>query len=643
MYERHFGLTKRPFRANATGTDVFVGPHIATTMAGVKKALSNSDAIVVVSGPVGSGKTTLVNRALESLSTPSKIVNIARIRLNIDDVLEYLLDELGIEKKPRGTIQKFGVFRRFLKEFEDNGMRVFVAIEDAVRLGADTLAEIEALTAADAGESEGASVILMGNEDLAETLQDKQLARLQQRIRQKFTVATLPAAELRGYLRHCFRLAGGEFERVFEANAANLLHHLGHGVPRVTNNLVESAMRTAEDQGLNEVPSALLARIAENEYGLSATDFDITPVTVFAETETDLTDNSGNEIPELIQDTLPDLAILAPGLAAGSVAPVAGETEPEVLPELIIEPEAVAEIIPELNPLPLLQPEPEREDIPDWDRDSTLLELRPDLDALEQAMAFAKGDGPEPAPIGSEPAPVQVAEQPEVIPEITLDNAISQRFDNNLIDEPGEISAPAAAAPADGGELPAINLPKKQTKKADAELEKISTELAKAKSLEDMNDKLAETLFGEELNFIAAQVLANPPNTESANDDMELVANAQVAPGQPVATGSNPSFEITLEAPKQLGDGGMALSATQRLKTVRALNADLYHSIREPESTAASRPKGAPAELHESIEDQMNTSMTQTLKALNVTPPVIDADGDDEELRGGFFNRFRRS
>jgi hypothetical protein len=268
---------------------------------------------------------------------------------------------------------------------------------------------------------------------------------------------------------------------------------------------------------------------------------------------------------------------------------------------------------------------------------------------------------------------VPVAEQPEVIPEITLDNAISQRFDNNLIDEPGEVSAPAAAAPADGGERPAINLPKKQTKKADAELEKISVELAKAKSLEDMDDKLAETLFGEELNFIAAQVLANPPNTESANDDVELVADVQVASGQVaharvaqarvapttvatghavaagqlVATGSKPAYEVTLEAPKQLDDGGMDLSTSQRLKTVRALNADLHPSIREPDATAtataASQPAAAPAEPPESIEDQINTSLTQTLKALNVKPPVIPDDDDGDDSKDGFFSRFRRS
>ena len=105
MYEQHFGLKKPPFRANATGTNVFVGPHIAATMAGLKQALAKNDAIATVSGPTGSGKTTLVNRALESMGQNTKIVSVARMRLDSHDVLEFLLDELGVQDKPSGTIQ----------------------------------------------------------------------------------------------------------------------------------------------------------------------------------------------------------------------------------------------------------------------------------------------------------------------------------------------------------------------------------------------------------------------------------------------------------------------------------------------------------------------------------------------------------
>ena len=185
MYEQHFGLNKRLFRTSATGNDVFVGPNIAATTAEIKKAISANDAIVTISGAVGSGKTTLATHTLESISDGRIIVRVGRMRLESEDVLELLLDELGIEDKPRGTIQRFAILRRKLKELEDIKSRVFITIEDSVRLGADALAEIEALTSADAGESEGASVILMGDESLKTFLEEPQLVRVQQRIRQR--------------------------------------------------------------------------------------------------------------------------------------------------------------------------------------------------------------------------------------------------------------------------------------------------------------------------------------------------------------------------------------------------------------------------------------------------------------------------
>ena len=204
-----------------------------------------------------------------------------------------------------------------------------------------------------------------------------------------------------------------------------------------------------------------------------------------------------------------------------------------------------------------------------------------------------------------------------------------------------------------------MKLPKKTNKKADAEIEQIAAELAKAKSIEDVDDKLAETLFGEELNLVAAQVIANPPSSESANEEIESV----VAEGQVVTAGSaavdvsadptGPSVEVTLGAGGEADDFD-PLSASQRLKTVRALNADLHPSLREPEEPAANEP-AAPVDSVDSIEDQINTSMTQTLKALNIRPPlsedepaaeqIPDDDDDDEEedSKGGFFSRFRRS
>jgi hypothetical protein len=184
----------------------------------------------------------------------------------------------------------------------------------------------------------------------------------------------------------------------------------------------------------------------------------------------------------------------------------------------------------------------------------------------------------------------------------------------------------------------------------------MAVELSKAKSIEDIDDKLAETLFGEELNSIAAQFAVIPQTAEPANDSSEIVAD--VAVDKPVQEpAKKPVNEVpavaphvsqsnekpATGAPKKVDNSGKPMSTSQRLRTVRALNADSKPATPTPKPGVAARnhlPASEPSSTPGSFEDQMNTSITdtQTQRVLNVVPPE-----DDKENGGGFFNRFKRS
>ena len=376
-------------------------------------------------------------------------------------------------------------------------------------------------------------------------------------------------------------------------------------------------------------------------------------------------DDETDDIPELIQDTLPDLDILSIRAAAAAdsrqpePAPVA-VPELESRPEPESEPEPVREHTPPADAV--AQPEPTAiessgPDVADWDRDPTFAELKPDLEALEAAMATSVDNTPEPPVLQPEPLPEQAAVPPPTpeIPEITLDHAISQRIESNLIDEPGAVSPSGDSTPASAS--PDSRPPAGRGKKADVEIDKISSELARAKSLEDVDDAMAETLFGDELNFAAAELAAVAPATNgSANDALEpdtlddpsddsmtttqgaVEAEAEVAGPEFEATvDEQAGVEVTLASDDE-PRGGLDLSASQRLKTVRALNAEQHP---EPaDRGAATPPEAVDSDPPESIEDQIDTTMTQTLKALNITPPLSH---DEDEEKRGFFSRFKRS
>ena len=819
MYEKHFGLERSPFRAKATGNDVFVGPQTASTMAGFRKALAAQDAVVTVSGPVGTGKTTLVERAVDAMGTKYKTIRVGRMAMDSNDVLEALLVVLGVQDRPAGTFQRFAALRRKLKELQDREVRVFILVEDALRAGVETLAELEALTAADAGESDGASIVLMGDERLGEFMQSPQLGQLQQRIRQRHTIFPQCGAEMRAYLMHCFRQVGGDFERIFDARSVALLKELSGGIPRIANNLVESTLAAAAANGVDTIPATLIAEVASAEYGLSAEDFDFTAPAPAdsvaphdAESDTDpiadtapvqdvdqaaehelvpaATDVEQEPVehvdntPQLIHDTLPDLEVLSPNYAelamgdaednleaddvteleAEAITEFIPEPESEVIAEMIPEPEAtevaaeeivpqlipepvqipvddvdsiaapemevtgemasefmsarepdqaetsipepvsepqaesladvtpesipepepavtdekIPELIPEPSPepvaesipdpvpefepqadadtMPELMPEPapdaiaeifpelvadpepepvvENADVPvspEWQPEPTLAELKPDLEALEQAMAFAQGSSAAqsdetPVDGGSLYDRVTICEE---VPEITLDKTLETGIENMQAEEADDDRAMTPL------------------KKSAVELDKIAAEIGMAATLEDFDDKMAETLFGTGISMIAAQLTMKPPTKEPANDEIQLELE-QPTPASPPPVTETPSAspvaraseEITLASDTPVEAGAMLPTATQRLKTVRALNASPAPSPQKagPASGAGPAAESAPAP----IEDQIKTSITQTLKALEI-PDDLEDDEPEKESKRGFFSRFRRS
>lgn len=355
--------------------------------------------------------------------------------------------------------------------------------------------------------------------------------------------------------------------------------------------------------------------------------------------------------PEPLAEDIPELVPeLSPEPLAESIPDLLPESEPQVVADNIPELEPFADLIPELVPEPVPEPVAENvpelladgesvvavenadvTDSPEWEQEPAMAELQPDLEALEQAMAFAQGGS---AKTSSE-APIEGGSlydrvtMYEEMPEITLDKTIETGIESMQADEAED------------------NRPMTPLKKSAAELDKIAAEIGMASTLEDFDDKMAETLFGTGISMIAAQLTMNPPTKESANDEiqLELEKPTPAAPDISEEPSAAPpvngiSEEVTLQTSTPANSGAMLPTATQRLKTVRALNAKPAASPRKakPAPGVSSAEVRAPAP----IEDQIKTSITQTLKALEIPDDLEDDESEDEPKRG-FFSRFRRS
>jgi general secretion pathway protein A len=749
MYAEFFHLNRKPFRANPKGPEVFVGPQTARIVTNMKSALAGNDAIVAVCGEPGIGKSTLVNRALDASANTMEVVHMPRALLRHDEVLDFLLTTLAIENPPASTIRRVLACRAALAAKAHSGRGVCIVVEDADRIGEDALIEIEALSSADGNGQPGARAVLLGGARLTELLQASPLARLAQRTRLRFEVRPLSAGELLAYLKHGFRLAGGDYDRIFADNVAQVLHELSAGVPRVVNNLIEAILIEAAARKQSRIDASFVAKLGREQFGrqcavpaalpaaqpvseargapsvsppappkdkqpeLSPTPagrFEPVTATAAVAEATNRAPAAGTGESKRIHDTLPDLEQLAPELArrpqpaadTADIPTLYNSTRMEAPAREAATMQPVLAVAADVAP-PVLEPvadEKPSEDVPAWDKDPTLAELRPDIEALERAMAEFSQDAPKKPATDAEADPVVELRDPTLtgVPAITLDVAIQQKIaeatealqkhDETIGKEPDFAPQKAAeavpkklveAAPKKPVEAapkkPVEAAPKKpvplaKTKQAPVarpandDLQRVAAGIAKAKSIEDVDDKMAETLFGEEFSAIAAAVTANPPMPDDSREptpDIELqleeTAKDLERPSEAVQSAMEREFvevygadavEVSLQS--DVPRAGLDLSASQRLATVRALNAERKLSesarVRDGAANGAHPTRSVPAQ---SIEEQISTSMTQTLKALNSRPPANDDDNDDDDddddgdRKGGFFSRFRKN
>ena len=481
MYVAHFGLNSRPFGAKAEGPAVFTGPQQTKVVKGLHKGLMAQDAVVTVSGPIGVGKTTNVAKALETINPNRMAAWIGRMNLEPNELLDLLLAGFGVGNKVQGSIRRFALFRRVMAERAAAGAAVAVVVEDAKRLGVDTLAELEALTAADTGDAIGANIILMGPPDLGQFLKDPALARLKQRVRRRETVAEFSQAEVTGYLKHCIRQAGGDYDAIFEQGVDQIVYGCSDGVPRVINTLCENVLEAAAESGLQRITTGLMHEVASDNYTYegpppdlsSDADVDWEAPAVAKDdgmpAEEDLPPAARNivvesgrypELPETAAEPEPTPAIAtqsAPAEALAAEPEPMPAPAPEPVPELETEPE------PEPQPEPLLEQEPAPEPEPLAEAES-VPELEPEPIPEPAVQSKPARQVPPDAPSMPTPTAEDGIEIPELIndtqPELsTLSPAVDREASSSepekedtgteIQEKPPGIEAFAAKAAAD--------------------------------------------------------------------------------------------------------------------------------------------------------------------------------------------------
>jgi MSHA biogenesis protein MshM len=268
MYHDFFGLDELPFGITPDTSYAFFAQSHQEALNTLLVALSSGEGFIKITGEVGTGKTLLCRRLLQSLDEDVLSAYLPNPYLEPETLMRALAEELGIEIPANADEYHMlqAINRELLEAAEDN-YQVVVIIDEAQAMPLETLEALRLLSNLETEKRKLLQIVLFGQPELDEKLAQRSVRQLRQRIAFHYHLEGLSAAETASYLAHRLRVAGYRGETVFAARAARALHRASSGTPRLLNILAHKSLLAAFGEGKRQVEFAHVRRAVADTPG----------------------------------------------------------------------------------------------------------------------------------------------------------------------------------------------------------------------------------------------------------------------------------------------------------------------------------------------------------------------------------------
>jgi general secretion pathway protein A len=245
MYKAFFGLRALPFGSSPDPRFLYVTPQVRETLACLQYGIAARKGFVVMTGEVGTGKTTLLKTVLSTFSKGRvSTAFVFNPRLDVLDFLEFVLTDFGIEPTNRTKSGMLIQLNRWLVErFRTHGVCVIV-VDEAQNLSWELMEEIRLLTNLETSSEKLIQIVLSGQPELEVKLRDPSVRQLRQRISLWCRTRPLTADETQSYIAERLHIAGAT-ETILSPEACQLVHFYAKGIPRLINLICEHSLISA--------------------------------------------------------------------------------------------------------------------------------------------------------------------------------------------------------------------------------------------------------------------------------------------------------------------------------------------------------------------------------------------------------------
>lgn len=242
MYLEHFALNDHPFRLTPDTDFLYMSEAHLRAKAYMDYSVWNREGFVVVTGEIGSGKTTLIQKLLSELDDNVLVARIFQTQLDDEEFLQAVLVEFGLNPFNAKKVELIDMLNTFLLGQYQKGKQLVLIVDDAHNLSTKVLEEIRMLSGIETHKKKVLHVILAGQPPLNELLEAPELEQLLQRVRLRYHLRSLSETDTRAYVEHRLNVAGAGPKRLFAPETFASIYKYTGGLPRLINTLCDTAL-----------------------------------------------------------------------------------------------------------------------------------------------------------------------------------------------------------------------------------------------------------------------------------------------------------------------------------------------------------------------------------------------------------------
>jgi len=263
MYKSFFGLKENPFNVNPDPRFLYMTKQIEETLTSLMYGIQTRKGFVTLTGEVGTGKTTLINRLLDWLHhRRARTAFLFNSRMNTNQLFDFILAEFDIACDSKSKSQQLMKLNHWLLERYRNGETVVLIIDEAQNLTFPVLEEIRLLTNLETSTEKLLQIVLSGQPELEEKLKLPELRQLRQRIMLRCKTLTLTKEETSEYVLERLKTAGVDSDTIFTPKALEAVHLYSLGIPRVVNLLCEHSLVNAFVENQRPIEPRIVEEVA---------------------------------------------------------------------------------------------------------------------------------------------------------------------------------------------------------------------------------------------------------------------------------------------------------------------------------------------------------------------------------------------